>query len=138
GHQPLKTEYRLDPDDDLGARICRIGCAGESEPPRRRSLAVVESGCGGDRAVEVAGDCNYYDVTSAWTPVLAASVAVVGTLAAAIFTQVWSARREDRRRADERSDKDLVNEREDRLLLHRERRIAYLTYIKALHEASEA
>lgn len=77
-------------------------------------------------------------MTAAWTPVLAASVAVIGTLAAAIFSQVWSARREDRRRADERSDKADVYEREDQLRLHEERRMAYLKYLKALHDASEA
>jgi hypothetical protein len=77
-------------------------------------------------------------VTTAWTPVLAASVAVIGTLAAAIFTQVWSARREDHRRAEERGEKSLEREREDRIRLHEERRVAYLSYLKALHDASEA
>ena len=69
---------------------------------------------------------------------LAASVAVVGTLAAAIFTQVWTARREDQRRAEERVEKDLANKREDRLRLNQDRRVAYVNYLRALHDASEA
>ncbi|GAA1657768.1 hypothetical protein [Actinoplanes couchii] len=76
-------------------------------------------------------------MTPVWAPVLAASVAVVGTLAAAIFTQVWAARREDKRRADERSEKDLTYERESQIRLYQERRSAYVNYIQVLHQTSE-
>lgn len=76
-------------------------------------------------------------MNSAWTPVLAAVVAVVGTLAATIFTQMWNARREDRRRADERAEKGLANDRDDRIRLQDQRRAAYFNYLKALHDASE-
>jgi hypothetical protein len=69
---------------------------------------------------------------------LAASVAVIGTLAATIFTQVWNTRREEMRRADERAEKTLAMEREDRVRLYQERRSAYVNYLRALHDASEA
>jgi leucyl aminopeptidase (aminopeptidase T) len=69
---------------------------------------------------------------------LAAAVAVAGTLAATIFTQLWTARREDQRRRDEVKEKDLAGEREDRLQLHQERRLAYVNYLRALHDTSEA
>jgi hypothetical protein len=76
-------------------------------------------------------------VTPNWAPVLAATVAVLGTLGAAIFTQVWTARREDKRRAEDRSEKALATDREDHLRLHQERRTTYVQYLKALHDGSE-
>lgn len=65
-------------------------------------------------------------------------VAVVGTLTAAIFTQIWNARREDKRRLDELAERNLAYEREDKVRLYQERRTAYVNYLKALHDTSEA
>lgn len=77
-------------------------------------------------------------VTPTWGPVLAAAVAVIGTLAAAIFTQMWTARREDRRRGDDQAARQAATEREDQFRLYQERRAAYVHYLKALHDGSEA
>jgi hypothetical protein len=77
-------------------------------------------------------------MTPGWTPVVSAVVAVVGTLAAAIFTQIWNARREDKRRADDLAERNVAHDREDRFRLYQERRITYVKYLKALHDTSEA
>jgi hypothetical protein len=76
-------------------------------------------------------------MVSVWAPVLAAAVAVAGTLGAAVFTQVLTGRRDDRRREEERADKRLAIEREDRLRVVDDRRAIFIQYLKALHDGSE-
>lgn len=59
--------------------------------------------------------------TPSWVPLAVAAVGVLGTLSAAIFTQILTARREDRRRredrdeADRRRQKDYEEQEERRL-----------------------
>ncbi|MEU7901591.1 hypothetical protein [Actinoplanes sp. NPDC049118] len=78
-----------------------------------------------------------------WTVLLVAFLGVAGTLGATIFTQMWSARREDRRwrqekEADERrwrrerEDRSEQWQREDRLRTRQQRQEVYTGFLLAV------
>jgi hypothetical protein len=76
-------------------------------------------------------------MVSVWAPVLAAAVAVAGTLGAAVVTQVLTGRRDDRRREEDRQEKRQAQEREDRFRIVDERRSTFIQYLKSLHDGTE-
>src|SRR3954471_11393191 len=107
-------------------------------PPEPVAAAAV----GGHSAVAVPG-ADTEKMQPTWTVLVVAFLGVAGTLGAAIFTQAWSARREDRRwrqekEADERrwqrerQDRAEQWRREDQLRAKQERQQVYVDFLQAV------
>ncbi|MET8908400.1 hypothetical protein [Micromonospora sp. NPDC004551] len=64
--------------------------------------------------------------TPLWLPLVTAIAGIIGTLGAAIFTQVWAGRREDQRRRQDKA-------REDRYRSYSERQSAYQDMLHSFH-----
>jgi hypothetical protein len=68
--------------------------------------------------------------TPLWVPLVVAFVAVVGTLAGVIFTQVWNSRLDERRWARENERLREVQAREDSNRTYEHRRAAYIDFLQ--------
>jgi hypothetical protein len=70
--------------------------------------------------------------TPLWVPLVVAGIAVIGTLAGVIFTQVWNSRLEERRSARERDRLREAQAREDMNRTYDHRRAAYVDFLQEL------
>jgi hypothetical protein len=70
--------------------------------------------------------------TPLWLPLAAAGLAVAGTLAGVIFTQVWNSRLEERRHAREADRLREAQAREDADRTYEHRRAAYVDFLQEL------
>ena len=70
--------------------------------------------------------------TPLWVPLVVAGVAVIGTLAGVVFTQVWNSRLEERRWARENDRLGEAHDREDLNRTYEHRRAAYVEFQQEL------
>jgi hypothetical protein len=70
--------------------------------------------------------------TPLWVPLAVAGLAVVGTLAGVVFTQVWNSRLEERRWARENERLRQSQAREDASRTYEHRRAAYVDFLQEL------
>lgn len=75
--------------------------------------------------------------TPLWVPILVAIVGVLGTLSAAIFTQIWAANRENERWVRERAAEEKRWEREDHARWLEERKTVYAQLLLGLDALDE-
>jgi hypothetical protein len=66
--------------------------------------------------------------TPLWVPLVVAGVAVIGTLAGVVFTQIWNSRQEERRWARESDQLREAQAREDLNRTYEHRRAAYVEF----------
>jgi hypothetical protein len=70
--------------------------------------------------------------TPLWVPLVVAALAVLGTLAGVVFTQVWNSRLDDRRWARESARLHEAQAREDTNRTYEHRRAAYIDFLREL------
>jgi len=68
--------------------------------------------------------------TPLWIPLVVAFVAVLGTFAGLVFTQIWNSRLDERRWQRETECLHQVQAREDLSRTHEYRRAAYIDFLK--------
>lgn len=66
--------------------------------------------------------------TPLWVPLVVAGIAVLGTLAGVVFTQIWNSRQEERRWARENDRLRETQAREDQNRTYEHRRAAYVEF----------
>jgi hypothetical protein len=76
--------------------------------------------------------------TPLWVPLAVAGLAVVGTLAGVVFTQVWNSRLEERRWARESERLREAQAREDANRTYEHRRAAYVDFMQEQDRLQEA